>query len=57
MHAGQKGLRSVTVTGSALTVGGGRLFDVSTGFFYENGCNSETESQKMGPKVGNERSL
>ena len=39
---------------SALTVG--RLFDVSTGFFYENGCNSGTESRKIVPKVENERS-
>ena len=37
--------------------GGGRLFDASTVFFYENGCNSGTESQKIVPKVGNERSL
>ena len=27
------------------------------GFFYENCCNSRTESRKIDPKVGNERSL
>ena len=37
--------------------GGVRLFDRSTGFFYENCCNSGTESLKIVPKVGNERSL
>ena len=36
---------------------GGRLFDGSTGFFYKNCCNSGTESQKIDPKVGNERPL
>ena len=36
---------------------GRRLFDRSVGFFYGNNCNSETESQKIVPKVGNERSL
>ena len=33
--------------------GGGRLFDGSTKFFYENCCNSGTESRKIDPKVGN----
>ena len=33
--------------------GGGRLFDGSTKFFYENSCNSGTESRKIFPKVGN----
>ena len=33
--------------------GGGRLFDGSTGIFYENCCNSGTESRKIDPKVGN----
>ena len=37
--------------------GGGRLFDGSTGFFYGSSCNSRTESQKINPKVGNERLL
>ena len=32
---------------------GGRLFDRSAGFFYENSCNSGTESRKIVPKVGN----
>ena len=32
---------------------GGRLFDMSAGFFYGNSCNSGTESQKIDPKVGN----
>ena len=32
---------------------GGRLFDGSTNFFYENCSNSGTESQKIDPKVGN----
>ena len=37
---------------------GGRLFGTSTGFFfYENGHNSVTKSQKLAPKGGNERSL
>ena len=27
------------------------------GFFYENGCNSGTESRKIDPKVGNEQAL
>ena len=35
------------------TVGGGRLFDGSAGFFYGNSCNSGTESRKMVSKVGN----
>ena len=35
------------------TVGGGRLFDGSAGFFYGNSCNSGTESRKIVPKVGN----
>ena len=35
------------------TVGGGRLFDRSTKFFYGNICNSGTESGKMVSKVGN----
>ena len=38
-------------------MGGGRLFDISTGFFYENGHNSGTKSPKIVPKVGNEASL
>ena len=33
--------------------GGGRLFDGSTKFFYENCSNSATESRKIDPKVGN----
>ena len=37
----------------APTVGGGRLFDGSTKFFYGNCCNSGTESRKIVPKVGN----
>ena len=38
--------------------GGGRLFDaLAKFFFYENGSNFGTESRKMAPKVGNERSL
>ena len=36
---------------------GRRLFDRSTNFFYKNCCNSGTESEKIDPKVGNERSL
>ena len=32
---------------------GGRLFDMSAGFFYGNSCNSGTESRKIVPKVGN----
>ena len=32
-------------------------FDGSAGFFYGNSCNSGTESQKIDPKVGNERPL
>ena len=35
------------------TVGGGRLFDGSAGFFYGNSCNSGTESRKMVSNVGN----
>ena len=35
------------------TVGGGRLFDWSAGFFYGNSCNSGTESRKIVPNVGN----
>ena len=42
---------------SARAVGGGRLFDISTRFFYENGHNSGTKSRKIVPKVGNEASL
>ena len=30
--------------------GGGRLFDGSTNFFYENCCNSRVESRKIDPK-------
>ena len=37
----------------APTVGGGRLFEGSTKFFYGNSCNSGTESRKIVPKVGN----
>ena len=37
--------------------GGGRLFDASTGFYYEKGHNSGTKSRKIAPKVRNERSL
>ena len=35
------------------TVGGGKTFWRVTGFFYENCCNSVTESQIIDPKVGN----
>ena len=38
--------------------GGGRIFDASAKFFFlENGHNSETKSQKIVPKIGNEPSL
>ena len=37
----------------APTVGGGRLFEGSTKFFYGNSCNSGTESRKIVSKVGN----
>ena len=37
----------------APTVGGGRLFEPSAGFFYGNSCNFETKSQKIVSKVGN----
>ena len=52
------GLRAVglLLADSAPQWGGGRLFDGSTGTFYENGRNSGTESQKFTPEVGNERS-
>merc|ERR1712112_429819 len=33
--------------------GGARLFSASEGHPHENGCNSETKSQKMDPKVPN----
>ena len=36
-----------------LTVGGGRLFEPSAGFFYGNSCNSGTKSRKIVSKVGN----
>ena len=38
----------------ALTMGRGKPFYRSTGYFYENSRNSGTE---IAPKVGNERSL
>ena len=41
----------------ALTVGGEDFLTRQPGFFYANGCSSETEGRKMAPKVGNERSL
>ena len=37
----------------APTVGRGKLFNMSAGFFYGNSCNSGTESRKMVSKVGN----
>ena len=38
--------------------GGGRIFDASAKFFPpENGHNSETKSQKIVPRIGNEPSL
>ena len=63
-----KGLRvlGLLLADGAPTVqwGGGRLFDGSTNildestkFFYGNCCSSGTESRKIIPKVGNERSL
>ena len=64
---GQKGMRaesSRAVTGRQCPHSGphsGEGEDFLTrqpGFcFYENGCNSGTESQKIVPKVGNEQSL
>ena len=43
---------------SAPIVGRGKTFWlVNCFFFYENGCNSGTESRKIAPKVGNDRSL
>ena len=36
---------------------GGRLFDMSAGFFYGNSCNSGTGTRKIIPKVGDEPSL
>ena len=68
MRAGPKGLRAESARAvglpaesaradGVLTVGRGKTFDRSTGFFYENGRNSETKSQKIVPKVGNEWSL
>ena len=42
----------------APTAGRGKTFSaVNQVFFYENCCISGTESQKIVPKVGNERSL
>ena len=37
--------------------GGARLFAASEGHPHENGCNSETKSQKIDPKVPNRRGL
>ena len=61
-RAGPKGLRAESaraVTGRRCPHSGeGEDFLTrQPGFFYENGCNSGTESRKMAPKVGNERSL
>ena len=36
---------------------GGDFLSHQPDYFYENCCNSETESQKIDPKVGNERPL
>ena len=45
-------------SGSIVQWGEGRLFGASAEFFfYENDRNSETRSQKIVPKVGNELSL
>ena len=54
-----KGLRAesavlgLLLADGAPTVGGGRLFEPSAGFFYGNSCNSGTESRKIVSKVGN----
>ena len=57
-RAGPKGLRAESaraVTGrrNSHRWEGGRLFELSAGFFYGNSCNSGTESRKIVSKVGN----